>query len=253
MRKYISIFFASVGGKWFLLPGFVSGCAGVIAILRGLGLTWVPEVSYWALAVFVVLPMSIWSIPALIRTVVKLQDRLEPKVEIRFEPKNPWVVRVRATTPSKTNLTNSVETDAIFFRIQVLNPQPNTTVTRCVAYLANVLMLDEQGNSIPTNYGDSLRLRWAARQPYLDFAPVNIPHGTNIYLDLFSVDAEHNTILVKWDVPLNANAQLFDRPGEYRLDVLVETENGGAVKTSIGVRWTGQWENTEAWQIQEST
>ncbi len=98
---YLRILFQSVGGRWFLLPGFVSGTAGLIVLLKGLGMIWLPDISYWALAFFVVLPISIWSIPALVRKVSHLQEQIEPSVAIRFEPRDPWVRETPARTWSR--------------------------------------------------------------------------------------------------------------------------------------------------------
>ena len=82
--EYIKIFFAAVGGRFFLLPGFVSGMAGLVGLLKGLGMSGLPDISWWAIALFVVLPLSLWSVPALVLKVVKLERQLKPKFRLIY-------------------------------------------------------------------------------------------------------------------------------------------------------------------------
>jgi hypothetical protein len=74
--RYLKTFFASVGGRWFILPATVSGLAGLVSLLQSFGLTWVPDISIWALILFAVLPISAWSIGGLLLKVVKLEELL---------------------------------------------------------------------------------------------------------------------------------------------------------------------------------
>ncbi len=240
--RYLSVFLASVGGRWFWLPGFVSGAAGLTVLLKSLGMTWLPGISYWALALFVILPISIWSIPALVRKVSKLQEQIEPQVSIRFEPRDPWVRPSPANTPSQDDPNFIVRTDSIFVRVQVETIKSDTIARGCQAYLTDVLFKNDQGEFEETNYVDTLRLAWSAR-PHADwFQKKDIASNTRTFVDLFSVDAVHNKILVKWDQDLLAHQNLFVRPGDYRFDVLVTADLGSPVFAKIGVTWTGKWD-----------
>lgn len=74
--RYVSIFIESVGGRWFFLPATVTGLAGLVAILRARGVTWVPEISWWALAFFALAPLTVWSVIGLLKKVVSLEKEI---------------------------------------------------------------------------------------------------------------------------------------------------------------------------------
>ena len=80
--RYLSAFINSVGNKWAMLPGFISGGVGVVGTLGNLGVTWLPEISWWAIAFFVLLPISLWSLPTLVVKVVRLEERLAPQLKL---------------------------------------------------------------------------------------------------------------------------------------------------------------------------
>lgn len=72
--RYFRIFIESVGGRWFLVPSAVTGIVALVTVLKGLGMFWIPDLSYWELALFAVLPVAVWSIIGLMAKVVKLED-----------------------------------------------------------------------------------------------------------------------------------------------------------------------------------
>lgn len=80
--RYWKALWESVGGKWILLPGFLSGTIGLWEAFRGWGLSFLPELSGWAIAFFAMLPISSWVIGGILIKIVKLEKKLEPKISL---------------------------------------------------------------------------------------------------------------------------------------------------------------------------
>ena len=74
-----------------MLPGFMSGVVSLWNVFREYGMTSLPELSGWAIALFALLPISSWAIIGLLIRVVSVEKRLEPKIllsgpEITMKP-----------------------------------------------------------------------------------------------------------------------------------------------------------------------
>lgn len=178
---------------------------------------------------------------------VRLRRRLRPGISITFEGKEPWVHPVPANTPSRDDPERIVRTQSIFVRYKVENTTPGTVVRGCEAFLSKVSKRNDSGEFIQVSSGDSLRLRWSAKPENISFGKISIPYGINVFCDLLSVDEEHNSVLVKWEVPLNINQGIFSEPAVYRFDVLAISENGGPVTSSIYLDWGGEWASIRTW------
>lgn len=177
----------------------------------------------------------------------ELQDRLVPKCRILFEPGEPFVSFIpKARThrhgeiPQTQQDFIAVETPARFFRFKMENLNPNSIAHGCLAYLRDVEIKD--GESFrPLNFGDTLKLRWAAQEGE-GFSPQNIPHLANKFVDVFSVDREHNEIQPKFSVSLMRHESLFRGAGDYRLTVFVASEDAGKAQAKLLLHWTNDWE-----------
>lgn len=101
--RYWTALSESVGGKWFFLPSFLSGTIALYDRFREWGINPLPELSGWTIAFLAILPISLWSIIGLLRKVVLLEKKLEPKltmelVEHKSNSFRKWYVKI--TNPS---------------------------------------------------------------------------------------------------------------------------------------------------------
>ena len=241
----------AIGIRRFVILSLAGAVTGFVAWV----LKWL---SSWGLSVITAAPIEyvaggvvaagflIWW---LLEYAVVLKRRLTPQLAVRFEPRDPWIRPTPATTPSANNPNTLVRTQAIFVRLQIENIKPDTVAKGCLVYLTDVLREREPGVFVGIGYGDSLRLAWAARPVDGWFNPLDIPAKTKIFADIFSVDNEHNKMLVKWEQELMAHENLFNEAGTYRFDIAVISGNGPPVTASIGIDWTGEWDKMRAWSI----
>ena len=178
---------------------------------------------------------------------VRLRRRLNPSIVVTFTEAAPWVRPSPANTHSRDDPQRIVSTDSIFVRFKVENTTPGTVVRGCEAFLMGVFRENSSGNFVEVSSGDSLRLPWASRPKDKIHGEISIPYGLNVFCDLLSVDAEHNSVFVKWDVHLNVNLNICSMLGVYRFDVLVISANGGPVTKQIFLNWQGQWNTIKTW------
>jgi hypothetical protein len=185
----------------------------------------------------------------------QLEAITKPRVSIICRDGPPWAMDIeRGRThppghPPTVPLSQWVETEVKFFRFQVFNPHPGTIAHGCQAYL-NAVEYENDSGWGPTEYGDTLRLRWAAAGVNVHpHAPRNVPHEGQFFVDVVSTDPTHNIIFPKWDMDLVANQRLFERRGRYRLTVFVSSEDGGATTARLGLLWTGDWTETRMWDF----
>ena len=82
--RYISAFLASVGRWWFSIPTAISGCLALYGQFRAGGMTWLPEISPWTIAVIAAVPLIVWSVVGLLIKVVSLQKKMEPKLVLLY-------------------------------------------------------------------------------------------------------------------------------------------------------------------------
>jgi hypothetical protein len=77
MKRYFTEFLQSFGSKWVVIPGFVTGLAGVVAISKSLGFTWIPDVGWWAIVFFAFVPIAAFSIYELIKKTIDSDTNVE--------------------------------------------------------------------------------------------------------------------------------------------------------------------------------
>ena len=120
--QYLRIFIESVGGRWFLVPSAVTGIVALVTALKGLGMSWIPDLSYWELALFAVLPVAVWSIVGLMVRVLKLED-----IEAKRRHAQP---KLYFGTP----IVKSVQ----LFETRVISTNVGTTTHRVATHQVNV-------------------------------------------------------------------------------------------------------------------
>lgn len=208
----------------------------------------------WAVVVIAVVLITLWW---LLEFATKLRKTLTPKLKIIYGPEEPWVRyltngRTPRELPTSTsaNIIEWTDTKLYYFRFFVQNPHPNTIVHGCRAFLIDV---EFQENDVfcPTAYADTLQLAWASTDLGARFGSKDIPHLTNVYSDILSVDEVHNQVFPKWSQDQIVNKGLFERPGTYRLTVLVSSEDGGECVAKLRLEWTGRWDETKMWMIED--
>ena len=229
-----------------LLPILVTGWIGDLlggAIERFIAFL---VVAWLVVLFFIISPYRMWR-DGIIK-VSSLEDRLEPKLKIAFEPEDPFVRfldSARTHPKGQSPMTPQdqwVPTQARFFRFKVENPNPNTIAHGCLSYLRDV-EIEQDGVFESRVFGDTLKLRWAAQEDE-HFSPQNIPHLANKFVDILSVGDVHNQIMPKFPIALMANEDLFKDAGRYRLTIFAASEDAGEIEARLILDWTGNWKTT---------
>ena len=112
MLNPIKIFVASTGGRLLLLPATVTGLVGIVGIAKGLGLD-MPGISWWAIAFFALLPISVWSIVGLIRKVTELDHSLNEIDDVLYSVTTSPILTVghkKGTATYEINLGFNIQT-----------------------------------------------------------------------------------------------------------------------------------------------
>jgi hypothetical protein len=129
---HVREFFRAVGGKWFLLPGIVSGCIAFLTLLQGFGVTIIPEVSVWAMAFFAIVPISAWAIAGLLHRVVEL-DRKITALEASSGP----LIRLSEAAVAKQNISSGTShKESVGVSITNISPR---SLVGCLAKVEEVI------------------------------------------------------------------------------------------------------------------
>jgi hypothetical protein len=166
---------------------------------------------------------------------------------LSFEPKAPWVRSVAAQTHSKNDVSVTVTTPSLWYRVSVGTLSQRHRFSGVLPYLIDVeRQLD--GCFVGVGFGQPMQLRWANEFPHAEYQKKNVDHFTSNFVDIFSVDEEHNKIFVKWRIVWTENQNIFDVPGVYRLTILSKSEAGAVAEIKLCVGWTGRWDQTQVWE-----
>lgn len=173
--------------------------------------------------------------------VVDLQERTTPRLSISFEFREPWFIRL-PTSNIPDPLTGQIRSEPSWWvRVQIQNSSDSQIAHGCHVILRNVeYSIDEHSPFQPTEYGDSLKLRWASEQN-APFDPRDISYAERRFVDVFSTDPVYNVIDTKWETRLIANQKLFSRHGVYRLTIVAVSQDAGSATIKLIVRWDGVW------------
>ncbi len=239
---------AVVYGAWVVVPNLLSRPISC-EIVGWLDQSWGCPVSIplWITILASVLGLTGVVVWGALKRATNTEDRIRPRVEVSFEPTQPWVHRITGNVPNP-HTGRVADAECIFVRVMVRNPSPSDAVLGCTATLLDILRQDDDGSLVPTIYSDTLALRWAAREPTTEFQPINIPPKSRVFIDLLSVDEVFNTILVKWPMNLISNSHIFDGAGTFVFVINVAANTGGTEEIKVGVKWTGQWDQIETWK-----
>jgi hypothetical protein len=124
----------------------------------------------------------------------------------------------------------------------------NRIAKGCRPYLVKV-EIEEQGQFRPSNFVDTLRLKWSSQPPNETVGPVDIPKGVSQFVDVLSTDrSSPNRYFdqTAQGVPQYCRALFDERPKTLRLTILVTADEAKSATTSFVFRWKGVWDTFEA-------
>lgn len=171
-----------------------------------------------------------------------LEEGMLSKLELSFDFKEPWFIKLPTSNIPNPATGELINAPSWWVRIKIQNTSQFNVVDGCKAFLKEVeFSIDGQSDYEPTEYGDSLELRWAADEAS-PFGNHQISYAENRFIDIFSTDPVYNAILVKWNIDLIAHTRLFERQGFYRLTVVARSQNSGIATIKLVVQWTGVWD-----------
>jgi len=186
-----------------------------------------PEVSRWVL---VSVPLAGVVIIALCRRVIALEEKLAPKLELRFDRNTQGCVH-------ETHFSGGTTAPYQVLFVRVL-PVCNSRVTNCVGFLSGVYRLDN-GEWQPTALDERLDLTWANRG---NAEPITIQSGLPQYLDVFCIPSSNRIALcVASNVIPNRAASVLDAPGIFRMDVGVMGDDNAVASISLLVQLGATW------------
>jgi hypothetical protein len=173
-----------------------------------------------------------------------LAEQMRPKVDLVFKPEQPWITTIpRAriyTAPGQF-----IETTSLFFHVQVSNRSPYTLAPGVRVELTNVER-EENDTFVGRGFGTSLPLRWS-KGIRSGFDPRDIPRLAPYLIDVVSVDAYSNKVVIKAEEQWQSDEHLFDAPGTYRLTLAAIPAEGEGTVVRLLLKWTGQWDQTTMW------
>jgi len=254
MFKFIDTFKAAAGPHW-LRTMTVSGtgayaiATAIEASLQAHGFTFfptVPKIVFTIAAIVVLLIFWGWKYAHSIRLKEEALIAKTPKLEITFMPLIPYVVDVlvdmgaQPIAPPPPSLLKCIHR---YVRLRVVNYEPGTIAHKCQAHISGIQF--EEHGAFFEMLGASQLLKWS-EHPYGKEGhtpPLDIPFKVNSYIDLFATDEHYNRVFVQWPMRWLVNENIFDKPGVYKLHVIVSSEDGGHAAITLRLEWNGKWNN----------
>lgn len=180
--------------------------------------------------------------------------RTRRRFALTFEPKDPWVKYIpNARTQPRSNpdplLPHDqwVETKSKWYRVLPQNSKPGTVVRGVRLFLSNVETMRDAVFA-GSGFGSQRPVRFA-NDDVSPFEPRDIHYGENHYVDVLSIDAEHEKIFVKWPAMPRwlEYEHIFDAAGVYRLTIIATASDGTGDKLLLVLLWLGRWDTAEMW------
>jgi hypothetical protein len=117
----------------------------------------------------------------------------------------------------------------------------------CRAYLVGV-GVEEQGEFRPSNFVDTLRLRWSSQMLDESAKPIDIPKDVSQFADVIATDRSqpHSYAALTTLMPHYCRPLFDERPKALRLTILVTSDDAKSAMTHLVFRWKGEWDTFEA-------
>lgn len=173
-----------------------------------------------------------------------LKSKLIPKLKISFEQRHPWITKLPESTIPDLATGELRRVPSWWFGIQVHNLSSNNIAHACRVFLQDVEYSENGQYCFPTQFGNSQVLRWSQEttEPY---SPRDISSLERRFADVLSVDPVYNAVLIKWQTEWQANKELFQRHGYYRLTICATSQDAGTVVKKLIVNWNGYWDQID--------
>jgi len=158
-----------------------------------------------------------------------LEEQLEPKLRLHFDPKNTGCVH-------KTNQGTSSE----LLMVRIL-PQCQSSVDECQGFMKAVYELDGNNKWQPTPFEERLDLIWGMKDQH----PITIQRGVPQYLDIFQIHNARKKIELCSPFIPNRATSVFKQDGTYRIDIGVTGEESADASISLKIKMGAQWDKPE--------
>jgi hypothetical protein len=134
----------------------------------------------------------------------------------------------------------------IYIRARVRNTG-REVARSCRVYLAELTEIRTSGQ-ISTSLYDAKQLQWAG----LDFIPLDIPRGVNLYVDLAWVSKDQPGWRFSVQRLFASQSGLKTYRGTYRFHLLATAHNADPAVCSVDVSYDGDWHSLRAWEVKSA-
>lgn len=164
-----------------------------------------------------------------------------PVVEVAFEPDTCIV-----STPTGPTATES-QGYWLRVRVRTRNGLGTRLAKGCRPYLVNV-EIEEKGEFRPSNFVDTLRLKWSSQVADDVTKAMDIPGDVSQFADVIATDrTAPGRFSAQTTLMPHYCCHLFDaRPKALRLTILVTSDDAKPAMTHFVFRWNGAWDTFEA-------
>jgi len=167
-----------------------------------------------------------------------------PVIEVSFDPAT--CVLLTSTGLATADGVYLGESQGRWVRVRVRTTR-RRLVKGCRPHLINV-EIEEQGQFRPSNFVDTLRLKWSSQPADEVTEPIDIPRDVAQFVDVLAAD--RNTpgtyALQAAIVPLYCKPLFDERPKTLRFTILVTSDEAKSARARFIYRWKGAWDTFEA-------
>lgn len=183
---------------------------------------------------------SIWSDERI--KVVDLQERIEPKLEIYFDPKDKRCVQHYPINRESTEIFDWV-------RVLPRCSGKSELVHNCRGFLRGVSKIEENGEETRFDFDDSYQVIWS---PEDDFSPRQISPEKNTYLNILQIFPKPPYIRPQLWEAKNQNRSIpfwlmnaFQKPGKYKFNFVIQGDNCPPACISVKIVLADDYKDNE--------
>jgi hypothetical protein len=159
-----------------------------------------------------------------------------PVLQIEFEQNDHCVTKTEeGLSPSRHG--------AHFIRVKVTNL--SSRIARdCRVYLVGFERRGPKGTWDPTDYCESLPLKWSAR-PDINHNAIDLPQGIPHFVDVLSTRETAPSFRPEIGFLPYRIEHLLSTPGTYKFTIMATGDTIKPVTLSLSFKWTGDWDKFE--------